>query len=76
MKSKKEELTRMFQELKKGDKVVVKRSLSRAAGFPERIEGKTGTIEEKRGEAYIVGINEGGKKKRFIIRPIHLKKLV
>jgi len=66
--------SRYFQSLKKGDKVAVVRELSLKIGFPKTIQGRVGEIEEKRGDCYVVKINIG-KDKRFIIHPIHLKKI-
>jgi large subunit ribosomal protein L21e len=39
------------------------------------MEGKTGTVEGKRGQAYIVKAKDLKAMKTFIIKPIHLKKL-
>lgn len=66
--------SRYFQELKPGDKVAVVRELSLKVGFPKSIQGRIGVIEEKKGKCYVVKINIG-KDKRFIIHPVHLKKL-
>ena len=68
-------LSRMFQQLKEGDRVAVVRELAEKAGFPKSLQGKSGMIEGKKGRAYIVKIRQGRMEKRFIIRPIHLKKL-
>jgi len=68
-------LSRYFQELKIGDKVSIIREASQKASFPERMQGKTGVIEEKRGKAYIVKLNDYNQEKRFIIQAIHLKKV-
>lgn len=68
-------LAKIFQEFKPGDKVSLKRELSEKANFPLRMNGRTGTIEAKRGKAYIVKANELGREKRFIILPVHLIKL-
>ena len=68
-------LSRMFQKLKKGDNVCVKRELAVRANFPSRIQGKTGKVEDSRGKAYIVKIRDGNKVKTFIIKPVHLIKL-
>jgi len=66
--------SRYFQNLKPGDKVSVIRELAVKASFPKTLQGKTGVIEEKKGECYVVKIKIG-KDKRFIIHPVHLKKL-
>jgi len=68
-------LSRIFQELKEGDRVALVRELSVKASFPKRIEGKTGTVEGKRGKAYIVKIKDYNEEKRFIVKPVHLKKI-
>lgn len=68
-------LSRMFQELKEGEKVSVVREMSQKAGFPQRIQGRSGFVEGKRGNAYVVKIKELGKEKSYIIKPIHLKRL-
>ena len=68
-------LSRFFQELKEGDKVSIVREPSVPAGFPERMQGRTGEIESKRGKAYIVKLKDYNQEKRYIIEPIHLKKI-
>jgi len=68
-------LSRIFQKLEKGDKVAVVREVSVKGKFPERLQGRVGVIEGRRGKAYIVKIIEGKQEKKFIIEPIHLKKL-
>ena len=68
--------SRYFQELKEGDKVSVVRDLRTKKGrnFPKTIQGRTGTIKGKRGTCCVVDMKIG-KNKRFIIHPIHLKKI-
>jgi ribosomal protein L21E len=67
--------SRAFQELKKGDLVAV--NIERAArfNFPERIQGRTGVIDSKKGREYIVKIKDINMVKKYIINPIHLKKI-
>lgn len=67
--------TRYFQKFSEGDSVAVVRELSVNAGFPRRMQGRTGRIIKKQGAAYEVEINDYNKKKKFLIRPIHLKKI-
>jgi ribosomal protein L21E len=45
------------------------------SNFPERLQGRTGIVESKRGRAYMVLIKDMNKEKRFLIEPIHLKKI-
>lgn len=69
------QLSRYFQELEKGDSVAVVRERSVNFNFPERIQGRTGSVEGKRGRVYMVKIKDQNKEKRFLIEPIHLKKV-
>ena len=69
------QLSRYFQELKTGDFVTVVREPAVQSSFPTRIQGRTGLIEDKKGKAYVVKIKEQNKEKRFLIEPIHLKKI-
>ena len=67
-------LSSYFQKLKEGDKVSVIKELATQPSFPNFIQGRTGIIEGKRGRNYIVKMKIG-QDKRFIIHPVHLKKL-
>ena len=69
------QLSRYFQSLKEGDSVAVIREPSIDKSFPERLQGRTGIVAEKRGRAYVVKIMDSNKEKKFIIEPIHLKKI-
>lgn len=69
------QLSRYFQNLKEGDDVSIVRDLSVEFNFPERLQGRTGIVAEKRGRAYVVKIMDHNKEKKFIIEPIHLKKI-
>lgn len=68
-------LSRYFQEFKEGDRVSVLKDASVDSSFPLRLQGKTGVVEGKRGQAFIVKIKDEDKEKKFIIEPIHLKKI-
>ena len=68
-------ISRIFQELKVGDRVAVVIEPSEAASFPKRIQGRTGVVEKKNGKAYIVKIKDSNKEKKYIIKPVHLRKL-
>jgi len=67
--------SRYFQNLKKGDSVAVIKEPAVQSSFPTRLQGRTGLIEGKRGKAYIIKIKDQSKEKRFLIEPIHLKKI-
>jgi large subunit ribosomal protein L21e len=67
--------SRYFQNLKKGDFVAVIKELTVQSSFPTRLQGRTGLVEGKRGKSYIIKIKDQSKEKRFLIEPIHLKKM-
>ncbi len=69
------QLSRYFQKFEKGDSVAVIRERSRNSNFPERLQGRTGKIEGKRGRICVVKIKDQEKEKIFLIEPIHLKKI-
>ena len=69
------QLSRYFQNLKEGDSVAVIKEVSVNSSFPNRLQGKTGRVVERRGRAYVVKIMDQNKEKTFIIEPIHLKKI-
>lgn len=68
-------LKRFFQKFKEGDLVAVVRELSINLGYSKRIQGRTGKVMGKRGSAYEVEISDLGKPKRYLIKPIHLKRI-
>ncbi len=69
------QLSRYFQEFKEGDSVAVLKEKSIKSNFPLRLHGRTGKIEKKQGKAYVIKIKDQNKEKKFIINPIHLKKI-
>ncbi|MGA2130371.1 MAG: 50S ribosomal protein L21e [Candidatus Pacearchaeota archaeon] len=70
------QLSKYFQQFKEGDNVTIIKEPSVSSSFPERIQGRTGTVEERRGRAYIIELMDHNMKKKFIIEPIHLKKII
>ena len=69
------QLSKYFQELEKGDFVSVVTERAISASFPKRFQGRTGIVEGNRGKACIVKIKDQNKEKKFLIEPIHLKKI-
>jgi len=69
------QLSRYFQSLKEGDNVSIVKNVSIASSFPDRLQGRTGIVVEKRGRAYVVKVMDHDKEKKFIIEPIHLKRI-
>jgi large subunit ribosomal protein L21e len=65
----------MLTEYGVGDKVVIRIDSATHNGQPHRrYHGKIGTVMGKRGKAYVVGVQVGGKIKQVIALPEHLKK--
>ena len=64
-----------FQTFKAGDKVAVAKELAVLFSYSNRLQGRTGTIIEKRGTAYEVDVPDLGKSKTYFIKPVHLKKI-
>jgi large subunit ribosomal protein L21e len=68
-------LSRFFQKFKEKDIVAVSIEHSMKVGFPKKLQGRTGEVIGKKGNAYIVKIKDQKKDKEYIIKPIHLKKI-
>ena len=64
-----------FQKFQIGEIVAVIKKPSVTASFPGRLHGQTGVIDGKVGKAYVVRINGKKRDKKFIVMPIHLKKI-
>ena len=69
-------LSRYFQDFKEGDRVAVIRELAVQPKFPSKLHGRSGVVNGKRGNSYIVKIKDLKKEKTYIIHPVHLKKLI
>ncbi|MGB9719382.1 MAG: 50S ribosomal protein L21e [Candidatus Anstonellales archaeon] len=60
---------------KVGDRVAIHPKPYYKSGIPHhRYRGRNGVIIGKRGDAYEVEILDGGKKKHFIVLPLHIEK--
>lgn len=69
-------ITRALQEFEKGEKVSIVVDPSVHKGMPHRrFQGKTGDIEDRRGDAYVVKVKVGNAMKSVIVRPEHLRKV-
>lgn len=66
---------KFFQTFKSGDSVAVVQELAVPFGYKNTIQGRTGKVIDKRGAAYEVEIKDINKPKRYLIKPIHLKKI-
>ncbi len=69
------QFSKYFQEFQEGENVAVVKEISVKQNFPERLQGRTGFVQERRGKVYLVNIKDQNKEKQFLIEPIHLKKI-
>ena len=68
-------ITRAFQSFDVGEKANVNIDPSIHKGQPHvRFHGRTGTVVGMQGNAYLIDVMDGGKKKQIIVRPEHLRK--
>ncbi len=68
-------ITRALHQFEEGESVNITINPSVHKGMPHvRFNGKTGKIEGKQGESYLVGIIRGKKHKTLIIKPDHLRR--
>ena len=67
--------TKYFQEFKPGDYVAVDRELNQKFGYQKKLQGRTGVIIKKRGAAYEIQLYDLNKKKTYMIKPIHLRRI-
>ena len=69
-------ITRALQQFKEGESVNIVIDSAVHKGMPHiRYHGKTGKIEGKQGNSYVVGINDGKKHKTLVIRSEHLRRV-
>ncbi len=69
-------ITRALQKFEEGDYVNIVIDSGIHKGMPHiRFHGKTGKIEGKQGNSYIVGLKDGKKHKSLVIRSEHLRRV-
>lgn len=68
-------LSNYFQEFEEGSRVTVIMEKALHPKFPKQIQGRTGVIVGRRGESYLIKMNDLNKEKMYIIHPVHLKKI-
>lgn len=69
-------LTRALQTFQVGEKAAVVIDSSVHRGQPHhRFHGLTGTVVERRGRAYVLDVQFGGKTKQAIAHPEHLRRV-
>jgi len=69
------QFSKYFQEIKKGESVAVVLEKALQPRFPEKLQGRTGIVEGKRGKSYLVKIKDRARDKVYLIEPVHLKKI-
>ena len=70
-------LTRKLQTFEAGEKANIVLDSSVHGGQPHfRFHGKTGTVVDYQGRAYIIQLKMGNKPKKVVVFPEHLKKVV
>ena len=69
-------IRKYLQSFKIGDKVqlTINPSVHEGLYFP-RFHGNKGTIKYKRGECYIVVVNDRNKAKNIVVHPVHLTRI-
>jgi len=69
-------VNKFLQKFEIGEKVVIKQEPSSHKGMPHpRYKGMVGEVIGKRGRAYIISVEIGGKTKKIISRPEHMRHL-
>ena len=69
-------ITKTLQELKPGQKVVLKMESGVQKGlYYRRYHGKTGVVEGKKGNAYLIKVKDGRLSKTVTVGAVHLKRL-
>ena len=64
----------LFRDYKNGEKVIIIIDPAVHRGMPyKRFQGAIGEVLERRGRAYVVKVTEGGKAKKVIARPEHIR---
>lgn len=69
-------LTKFFQEVKPGDKVMLKANPAYQKGmYMARFHGRTGVVKKRRGACYEIVIRDMDKKKSLVVHPLHFVKV-
>ncbi|MDD5191802.1 MAG: 50S ribosomal protein L21e [Candidatus Nanoarchaeia archaeon] len=68
-------LSKYFQDIEIGERVSVISELGLQPKFPSKLQGRTGIVESRRGNSYIIRIKDLNKEKTYIIHPVHLRKI-
>ncbi len=67
-------VTPLLKDYHIGESVIIQIEPAEVKGQPHRrYHGKIGTILERRGRAYVVNVQDGGKTRQITATPYHLK---
>ena len=67
-------VNKLMRNFDLGQRIVIDIESSSLSGMPfRRFQGLSGKVVGRRGRAYLVEIKDGGKKKKIIANPEHLK---
>ena len=64
-----------FKNLSKGERISIVPDASVRSAFPRRVRGKSGVVLESRGKFKVVEVMDGARAKKFIIHPVHLRRI-
>ncbi len=67
--------TAYLQVFNEGDRVALVKNPSFKAGFPPRMQGRSGVVVAARGRSYVVNVADLGMPKQYVVKAIHLKKI-
>ncbi len=69
-------ISKSLQTFEEGERAVVKIDPSKHKGMPHRrFHGLTGVVVGRQGDAYVLELKDGNKRKTVVARPEHLSKV-
>ncbi len=69
-------ITKSLQTFEEGDRTIIKIDPSVHKGMPHRrFQGHLGTVQGRRGDAYVLKVYDGDKAKTIVARPEHLMRV-
>jgi len=68
-------LSKYFKKIEEGTNVAIVKYKNVRSSFPKRLNGISGKVVGTRGRYKIIEIKDGSKIKKFIIHPVHLRRL-
>jgi large subunit ribosomal protein L21e len=69
-------ITKALQTFEEGERAIIRIDPSVHRGMPsKRFHGVMGTVQSRRGDAYVLAVHDGNKPKTVIARPEHLMRV-